>query len=350
MDRLGRVAHGVDVGIRGLHAPVGTDAPRGTDLQTRVARHLDLGADSRAQKHEVRGQRASVVELHGVFRECRDLRTEAELQPLVFETLLKMVRHVGVHERQDVWIPLNQGDMQAPVHKGLGHLQSDESASDDHDPFHLARSQRRHDAVHVGNVAQRENVRQLHPRDLRHKRPRTLAKDQFVVTLLALHSVGAADHDRLAGPVNGKHLVADMGVDRGATLEALRRHHHQLRPVLDLPRDEIREAAVCKGDVGAAFKHMDLRGLVDTPCLRRCRSTARDASDNKNTLGFVCGVHRDSGAVQQEAAGFVLEAEPPRTKGRRPWRGESSRRADPSTPPAPNPHPTPARSQSGPAS
>lgn len=163
--RLGGVAHGVNVRVRGFHAPVGLYATGGADFHAGGSRQSDLRFDADTEEDEIGRQRGAIGELDPGGSKGGGTRLDAEIEVRPAGGILQVRGHVGIEQGKNVRIALHDRDVDAAPVKGLGHLQADEAAADDHRATRLAFGDEGHDAVHIGYVAQGEDVRQIDPRE-----------------------------------------------------------------------------------------------------------------------------------------------------------------------------------------
>ncbi len=96
------------------------------------------------------------------------MRERLEVKVSAANLVLQMGCHVAVQQRQDVRVALHHRDVKAAMVKGLGHLHADEAPTDDDGTFGFLLVHEPRNAVHVRDVAQREDVRQVHAGQRRH--------------------------------------------------------------------------------------------------------------------------------------------------------------------------------------
>ena len=176
--------------------------------------HFGLHAD--AQKNQIRRELAAVGEFDAVAGKFCRVGVRLEIKVVAANLVLQMRGHVAVEQRQDVRAAFDDRDVDAAMMKRLGHLQSDETAADDDGVFRFSFVHELRDAIHVRDVAQRENVRQFHAGNRRHDGLRALAQNEFVVSHVACRTVRAFDADGFRGAVDGENLVIDVRVDRAS--------------------------------------------------------------------------------------------------------------------------------------
>ena len=185
-----RVAHGVNVGIGGFHAAVGFHAAGHADFQAGGLGQFHFRLHADAQENQIR--RAACCRRRIPRRRCVNrvaLASGLEIKIGAANLVLQMRGHVAVQQRQNVRIALDDRDVDAAMMKRLGHFQPDEPAADDHGALRFVFVHEAGDAIHVRDVAQREDVRQLDAGNRRHDRLCALAQDEFVVSHVALRAV-----------------------------------------------------------------------------------------------------------------------------------------------------------------
>ena len=169
--------------------------------------------------------------------------------------------------------------------KRLGHFQADKPAADDDGPARLAFVYVGDDAIHVRNVAQGEDVRQFHTGNRRHDRLRALAQDEFVVRHIPLRAGRAFDADGLAGTIDREHLVVHMRMNARPFPKPFRRHHNQLRAVVNFAGDEIRQAAIGKRNIRPALENVNFGCFVHTSRFGSSRCAAGHAAHDDYAPG-----------------------------------------------------------------
>jgi hypothetical protein len=142
------------------------------------------------------------------------------------------------------------------------------------------------EAVHVRHRPQAEDVRRVGPGHGRRDGVAALRQDERVVGVLdlALRSNGP---DRAPVPVDGDRLGPQVDLDTVAPVEAFGGLQQQGRALLDVPGDEVGQAAVRVGDVGAALEHRDLGGLVCAAGAGGGGRATGDAPDDEDFLGVL---------------------------------------------------------------
>ena len=172
--------------------------------------------------------------------------------------------------------------MKAAMVKCLRHFQPDKSAADDDRVTRLPFVQEGGDAVHVRDVAQGENMRQIRAGNGRHDCLRTLAQDKLVVRHVALPAIRFPDTNGFRGAIDRKHLVVDVRANARAFPEFFRCHDDQFGAVVNFAGDEIRQAAVGEGDVGAALEDLDVGIFINPARFGGGGSAPRHAPDDDN--------------------------------------------------------------------
>ena len=155
-----------------------------------------------------------------------------------------MLRHGGRHrvvERGHHLIAhLDQRDGRTGMHKVFGHLQADETASDDHRAAHVAARHVGLDTVGVGHVTQREDAFLVDAFQGRAHRVGTGRKQQAVVSLGIRAPVGCPHTEGMGLRVEADGLVPDADIDAIAPAERLGRLKKQALALGDDAADIIR--------------------------------------------------------------------------------------------------------------
>ena len=143
---LDGVAHGADGGVAGPHVLVDDDAAGRADLQARLARQSRLRPHAHRQDHQAAGDRLAAREVRRqppAFRgDGRDARPQPQVHAVGLQVLVDGGDHLRVGGDEDLRGQFDQRDLQAPLPQGLGHLQADVPAADDHGPCGFVADQR----------------------------------------------------------------------------------------------------------------------------------------------------------------------------------------------------------------
>ncbi len=190
-------------------------------------------------------------------------------------------RHFPVQGRQHLVLQLDNRGGNALTHEVLDQLQADEPGPDD-DGLLDALVHAGLDAVHVLQVAQREDAGQV---DAGHRGPQGRCpgcEDQFVVALLVIAPRGqVADTYELPGPVDGKDGAAHAHIEVEARPQALRRDDEQLVALGNFAAQVVGQAAVGERHVEAALEQDDVGVLRQASGPGGCRGAAGHAADNE---------------------------------------------------------------------
>ena len=114
----------------------------------------------------------------------------------------------------------------------------------------------------------------------RHDCLRALAQDEFVVRHVALFAIRLFDTNSFRGAIDRKNFVVDVRPDARTLPEFLRGHDDQFGAVVNFAGDEIREAAVGKGDIGAALENLDFGVFINPAGFGGGGSASGHAPDN----------------------------------------------------------------------
>ena len=145
----------------------------------------------------------------------------------------------------------------------------------------------RRDAVHVRDVAQCENMRQVRAGNGRHDGLGALAQDEFVVRHIALRCHPAPLTQMvLAARLIERTSWLTCARTRERSQNLLRCHDDQFGAVVNFAGDEIRQAAVGEGNVGAALEDLDFGVFINPAGLGGGGSAACHAPDNHDAAGI----------------------------------------------------------------
>ena len=304
---LHRVAHGVNVGNRGLHAVVDHNAALDAQRQPGLSGKGGIRGDPDGQHHHVGVERRFVLQqhVHAAVLLHKALHRMAQRQPDA------MPAHLGVEKRRHVRVKgihqlsgtLDDGDLQPQRPQVFRQLQPDEAAARQHGGFGVVLGDVVLDAQGVLHGAQGEQLVQPHAGQPGLGGSGAGGQQQLVIGFLkGLAGFQIGHRDRLAVRVQRGDFVAHLHADPESGEKALRGLEGQLRRVGDDVPDEIGQAAVGVGNIAAALKHHDFRLFVQPANPGRRRCAARHAAHNDNFhlsfhLSPPCGDASDVGYV-----------------------------------------------------
>ena len=205
---------------------------------------------------------------------CMDAHAEAA------QLLRDQRGHLDLEGRQDVLGVLDEVDLEASVHEGLGGLDADEAGAEDDG----SRSRGLAQGEGIVDRAQGVHARGVEAVDRGPAREGTRGEDQVVVgERVGLAGLSVRDLDAVRAGVDRRDLGVDAHVEVERSLEGLRGVEEELGGVFDLAADVVREPAVREGHVLAALQHDDLGALVAPAQACRRAHTSRDSSDDYNS-------------------------------------------------------------------
>ena len=216
-----RVTHGVNVGIGCLQVLVHFDAAGDAQLQPGRAGKRGFGPHADGQHHDVGLQALAAGQKHhrvvGLVFKVFDLVGQVQLDVLVFHVRVHDGGHFVVKRGQDVRRTFHQRGEQPALVKVFGHFNADVAATNHHRPPGLGAGQVAHDAVQIGDVAQRKHARRIDARQLGVYRFTSGRQQQLVVAFVDFftglqvaqaHSFGPAGNGDGLGEVAHVHPVA----------------------------------------------------------------------------------------------------------------------------------------------
>jgi hypothetical protein len=263
---LGAVAGRPDPVVRGLHARVDRDGAALAERDAGRPGQADRRPGAEAEHDQVGLERP----LGGpdgpdppVALDRRHLLLQEELDPEVANRLGDELAHVGIDPLHHLGGGLDQGGGDTPVDQGLGRLQADVAAADDHRPPR-AGVDRPAQLDAVLEHRQPEHARQVDAVDRRSQRLGAGGHHQHVPRLLD-HPVAVqvADPDPPGLQVDGVDLVAGPDLDALGG-ELLGSPGDQGAPVLDHVAGVVGEPAGRVGGVPAPLEgdNLQLLGLA----------------------------------------------------------------------------------------
>ena len=235
-------------------------APR-PDRQPRVDRQLVLRADAHAEDHYVRRQSPARLQLHGetatIRLEARGRIAQQHGHAVGGQCLGDGRGHFLVQRRQYLVLQLDERCGDAPPHEVLDHFQADETRADDN-CLPYAPVDAGLDAVGVLQVSQGEYAGQVNARQRRLDGGRAWGEDQLVVAFLVFASAGQiADAYFLRLAIDGLHRSERADIEVEPLVQPLGGRDQQLPALGDRAAQVIRQAAIGKGDLRAAFEEHD---------------------------------------------------------------------------------------------
>ena len=155
---LDGVADGEDVRVAGAHLVVHADAPAFADLQAGILGEERVRADAEGEDDDVgregraglRGDDERVIRALG---EGRGAVVDHDRDAMPAEVVPDEAPELDVERRQHVAAPLEDRDIEAPLHEVLRHLQADEPTPDDHCVLRRPHGLEPRVALHAGEEA-----------------------------------------------------------------------------------------------------------------------------------------------------------------------------------------------------
>ncbi|OQC22792.1 MAG: hypothetical protein BWX71_02286 [Deltaproteobacteria bacterium ADurb.Bin072] len=202
------VASGEDVGVRrplvavDLNGPARPQFEAGRDSQLVVGRHPDTHQNTDSL------HRGPVVELDStdlrVAVQTDDLSAGDDLHPVLFQLGTHQETHVIIHDGHDTGQCLNHRDIHAGPPEGLGHLDPNVPAPDDHRLAGFLIFQEGLQVDAVLEFLHGKDPRQVDARQVGHDGAGPGGQDQDPVALFEVHAVLKISHrDGLCLPVDG---------------------------------------------------------------------------------------------------------------------------------------------------
>lgn len=255
MGKLDGVAHGVDIGDRGLQIVIDPDATHLAQTYAGSLGQSGLGPHADAEQHHVGLEADARLEVYGeravVARKGVDSLLQIELHALLLQMLVDERRHRIVDGRHHLVGHLDHRHLGSGVHEVFGHLESYEPSAHDDGTLHIVVGHIGLDAVGVGHIAQREDALAVDARQRRHHWRGTGRKQEFVVRLDILAAVGGAHGHLAAGGVDGDDLAQCAHIYIEPAAERLGRLHKQTVTVGDDTAYVIRQSTVGIRDIGS---------------------------------------------------------------------------------------------------
>ena len=233
IEGLHRVAHRVNIRIRGLHPLVDLDAAGLADLQPRILGKARLRCYADGHDHCVGRQSELLAVLDGgdvSVLNGRQGAVHAQADAMVIQLLLQGLHHVVVKGCQDLAHALHHGHVLVGQTQVLRRFDADEPAAYDHHVLHIFPIQARLDPHHVADIPHGEHVVPLDAPDAPgHNGGRAGGQHQLVIALRKGFPGLCIPHRHAFGhPVNGSDLAVDGYVNIVFPLEALGGHHDQI--------------------------------------------------------------------------------------------------------------------------
>ena len=290
---LDGVAHGIDVGGRGLQVLVHPDAARLAQLQSGLLGQGRGGTHADGEQHEVGLQGLAALQEDGEglvgAAEAGDALLQVEAHALLHEVLVHGGGHGVVDGGHHLISHLDHRDGHAGVVQVFGHLQPDEARAHHHGTAHALLREVSLDAVGVVHIAQGEDALLADALEGRTHGRGAGREEQLVVGLLVGGAVGTAHGYGLAGGVDGHGLVLHAHVDAEALPERLGRLHQQLGTIFDDAADVVRQAAVGVRDVGSLLQQDDVCRFVHSSQSGGGGCSACHAPNNQVFHNVSCG-------------------------------------------------------------
>ena len=282
---LHRVAHGVDVRVRGAHVLVHEYAAARAHLQPRRLGKAAVRGNADGEDDHLRGDGRADVHVRDhlpvLFFKAGHGAAQPQRKPLGAELGVDKGGHVRVQRAQKLLHLFHDGHLRAALGEVFRHFQPDEAAADHRRRGGPLFIHELADAQRVLHRAQCEDVFSVDARQRRHHGARAGGEHQFVVAFLKLPAAFEVAHGHgLAGAVDGHHLVAHAHVHIEAGAEVGGRLQRQRRFFRDRPAHVVGQAAVGVGDEAGLFKDDDLRAFIQPAQARRARRAAGHAADD----------------------------------------------------------------------
>lgn len=281
---LHRVAHGVDIRVRGAHVAVHLDGALRAQLQARGLGEVGLRHDAHGQHYEaaVDGLLALHMDADAVFYLFIALYCvfKAKVQALFAQVGVYLAGHIPIERREDLLAALQERDLHAGLHEIFRGLEADEASADHYGALGLFLLDESAHFERVLDCAEGQDSLGVDAGRIRDHGLRAGGEDERVVALDIFPALVEAEHgDGLFLPVYGGDFARDAHVHVEAGEEALWGLEGEVAVVLDHAAYVIGQAAVRVGDEARALNDNYLRLLVQ-PAEPGCRSrAARDAAD-----------------------------------------------------------------------
>ena len=170
---FGGVTHRVDVRVGGAHPVIRGDAAAGPDGQASVLCQADVGPHADTQQDEVGRQVRAIGETDASDRSIplldgRQAAAQLQAQAVILELAVQWLSHLGVQQRHDLRLHLDERHLEPAAVELLGGLQAHVAATHDDGASHAGHGRR--DAVGIVQRAQREDAPRVNARDGRYER------------------------------------------------------------------------------------------------------------------------------------------------------------------------------------
>ena len=257
--------------------------PRAPRVRPASRARFDVGRTPTQRHTKSQGDFSPTLEPHITRLDGLAGFAQVQMHAIELQLLDDRLRHLPIERRHDLVEQLDEMHLKIAVAQILDQFEADEAGT--HDTGTLRVGHGCANEVHVGQIVQYEHVGRVGTGNRRTERRGARGEHEYVVGFAYDLAGGEVLHFQdVVVAVNSDRFVADADIEVVAAVECLGSLDEEVLPIGDDAAEEIRHAAVRKGNVGALLEH-DHFGRIVKP-FQTCGAThsARYSTYDQDTL------------------------------------------------------------------